>query len=385
MSRRSIECWLINLQTHLGGGEIYTAFLCRALDKLGVSTSLIHHRDATFWRDLYLPVSTMLHTIKEAGDVINLLPRQSVWVLSQGPLPPNIAQAIAANHLLSGIAHMPPQGRPRDLYEHFHQVFGVSAYVVQGLREIGIPVWESPLYGVADLHRGDRTDEPIRQTSCYDWDRRKGRDFLLGWLEPLIEPLRKRPVFARNPGITIGIVSRLTPIKQFPALFGILAPILVARPNIHLEIFGAGGYASVRDLRHALKPLGNRVRFWGQQKNVASIYRQLDYLITGLPEKEALGLNIIEAQACDTPVWAINAPPFTETVIDGETGFLYCDPRQDNGASFAELLDRIEQLPARLHPAQAEQHLSKFSFDTFVERLQPVVNTIRQELQTQQF
>ena len=37
---------------------------------------------------------------------------------------------------------------------------------------------------------------------------------------------------------------------------------------------------------------------------------------------------------------AVNAPPFTETVQDGRTGLLYRDPREDQGADFARVLDR---------------------------------------------
>ena len=87
----------------------------------------------------------------------------------------------------------------------------------------------------------------------------------------------------------------------------------------------------MRDLRKALEPIADNVRFWGFQKNVSEIYSQLDFLLTGLPEKEALGLNVIESQVCNLPVLAVNSPPFTETVIHGETGFLFNDPRSDQG------------------------------------------------------
>lgn len=48
----------INLQPYFGGGEVYTAFLCRALDCLGVSTTLYIHPEVAFWEQLGLPVST---------------------------------------------------------------------------------------------------------------------------------------------------------------------------------------------------------------------------------------------------------------------------------------------------------------------------------------
>jgi glycosyltransferase involved in cell wall biosynthesis len=95
-----------------------------------------------------------------------------------------------------------------------------------------------------------------------------------------------RPAFARLPGIALGIVSRLTPIKQFPLMFRHLAPVLARHPQFRLEIFGAGGYASVRDLRRALAPVRERVRFWGAQAQVGAIYRRIDYLMTGLPERK---------------------------------------------------------------------------------------------------
>jgi len=100
------------------------------------------------------------------------------------------------------------------------------------------------------------------------------------------------------------------------------------------------------------------------------VYGQIDYVLSGLPEKEALGLNLIEAQACGTPVLAIAAPPFTETVIDGQTGFLFEDPRKDGGAAFAELLQRLQGLVRRPDPRAAVAHLKLFSQEAFRERLQ---------------
>jgi glycosyltransferase involved in cell wall biosynthesis len=164
------------------------------------------------------------------------------------------------------------------------------------------------------------------------------------------------------------VVSRITTIKQFPLLFSHLAPILAATPGLRLDIFGSGGFASIRDLRRAVSPLGKRVRFWGQQRDVAKVYRSVDYVLTGLPELEALGLNVIEAQACGTPVLAMDAPPFTETMVDGVTGFLYPDPRHDGGAGFTALLKRI-LAEDRPNPRRATEHLVKFSAAAFCERL----------------
>jgi glycosyltransferase involved in cell wall biosynthesis len=366
----------INLQPHFGGGEVYTAFFCRALSQLGVTTRLLVHPQATYWDRLGLPDDT--ERVKVGADgTAACLPEGPLWLLAHGPLPAEL-RVSNPGRLRTAIAHMPVQGRDPAAFVGHDMIFPVSGWVRDGLTAAGLPAWPDPLYGVAALERhGD--GGPPRRSSRYDWDRRKFRDRLLSWLEPAVEALRPHPEYARRPGLTLGIVSRLTPIKQFPAMFEKLAPVLAHHPDVNLEIFGSGGYASVRDLRHALVPIEGRVRFWGQQRDVAAVYRDIDYLLTGLPEKEALGLNVIEAQACGTPVLAPRAPPFTETVVDGVTGFLYRDPREDGGADFSRLIEKLRALPEHPDPRRTKDHLEKFSFPAFVERLEPVVAWARKE------
>jgi glycosyltransferase involved in cell wall biosynthesis len=365
----------INLQSHFGGGEVYTAFLCRALSRIGVPTRLMVHPRAAFWENLGLPADTERIAVADPAELPQTLPEGSLWLLAHGPLPASL-RAAKPRCSRTAIAHMPVQGRDPGAFAGHDRIYAVSGWVRDGLMAAGLPAWDEPLYGVADTgprNTGSAGAE-IRRTSRYDWDRRKGRDRLLGALEPLVEGLRPHPAFERRTGLTLSIVSRLTPIKQFPLLFAHLAPVLARHPDVNLEIFGSGGYASVRDLVRALAILPpGQVRFWGQQRDVASIYRQIDYLLSGLPEKEALGLNIIEAQACGTPVIAVDAPPFTETVLDGATGFLYTDPRTDAGAGFTQLLDELLAGRPKPQPEKMQAHLQRFSFDAFVERLRPVM------------
>ncbi|MES2771422.1 MAG: glycosyltransferase family 4 protein [Pseudomonadota bacterium] len=378
----------INLQTHFGGGEVYTAFLTRALDRLGIRSTLYVHPKAQFWTQLGLPKSTQIQTMTQHDALPQRLEQTRVqqtnaqprWLLSHGPLAQSVLQSLARTpgaYLCTAIAHMPVQGRNPQVFAGHDMVFPVSEWVRTGLLAAGIKTWHEPLYGVADLtQRASAQPEPLLYQSPYDWDQRKVRDRLLGLLETLSSPLRQAwrapQVLTKKPGLTLGIVSRLTPIKQLPQLFTQLLPILLRYPEFNLEIVGSGGYASVRDLQRVLKPLGSRVRFWGQQRDIKAVYAQLDYLLSGLPEKEALGLNIIEAQSCNLPVLAVNAPPFSETVAQEQTGYLYRDPRQDQGADFAQLLTRLIAAPSRLQPASAHAHLARFSADALCERLRAV-------------
>ena len=99
--------------------------------------------------------------------------------------------------------------------------------------------------------------------------------------------------------------------------------------------------------------------------------------MTGLPEKEALGLNALEAQACGTPVLAPDAPPFSETVLEGASGFRYRDPRQDGGRDFERILDAILAGRPRPDPrVAARAHLEKFSHAALVGRARRLVQAL---------
>lgn len=361
----------VNLQHHFGGGEVYTAFLCQALDRLGVTSTLFVHPKAGFWgKELQLPDSTCLVPVTATDSIT--IPFKP-WVLGHGALArPLLDRIHALKGLATAIAHMPVQGRRPEVYLEHDRIFPVSGWVRDGLLNASLPVWNEPLYGIANLNRSNTQLTRLRRESRYDWDLRKGRDRVLSWLEPWIESLRSHPVYTKRTGLTLGIVSRLTPIKQFPLLFTHLAPILAGFPNVNLEIFGSGGYGSVRDLTRALQPIADRVRFWGHQSDVATVYHGIDYLLTGLPEKEALGLNLIEAQALGVPVIAPNAPPFTETILAGKTGFLYTDPRDDHGEGFRQLLSTLLE-HERPDPRQQTAYLERFSPTAFEARLRPII------------
>jgi glycosyltransferase involved in cell wall biosynthesis len=372
---RMNHCYQVNMQTGWGGGEVYTAFFTRSLLNLGVPTTLFVHRDNPHWATR-LPMECTVVPVDDIADIANKLTEAPCWLLFHTPAKEVAAQPLrAAGHFLSAIAHMPLYGRDPASLRHYDLIYAVSAHVIDSLHAANIhQIHEEPLWGIADLTGREGARNPtLFAASPYDWDTRKGRDRLLSWVYPLYTALKPPRPFTRAPGITLGLVSRLTPIKQFPLLFQHIAPILARHPEFRLEIFGAGGYASVRDLRLALTPIKDRVRFWGQQSDVGVAYRNLDYLLTGLPEKEALGLNILEAQACGTPILAVNARPFTETVAAGVTGLFYDDPRKDAGASFDKLLLHLTHKTFTIDTERAQRHMEQFSETAFIQRVARLV------------
>lgn len=373
----------IKLHTYFGGGEVFAAHLAEAAAGLGGRSVLIVHPAAKHWANMHLP-QTQLIEARDWREAAAKLPAD-IPVISHAALPAEIAGQITASHPLIGFVHMPLNhfyADTRQAYGSCTRIVGVSNYVISTIRGLGLEPWPVPFYGVADSGRPGGGAGMV-SASEFEWDRRKFRDRLLGFSEPLWSRFRSRTVYQKRNGLTLGIVSRLAPIKQFPLLMKLLVPELVRHDDVYLEVFGAGGYASVRDLRQALAPLGNRVRFWGHQRDVARAYAGIDVLLTGLPEREALGLNVIEAQACGVPVLAPGAPPFTETVLPGETGWLYADPRQNDGKSdfpaFSTILQDILLNRAQgsmLDPRLAIKHMTLFSRDAFGKRLAELLASV---------
>jgi glycosyltransferase involved in cell wall biosynthesis len=292
-------------------------------------------------------------------------------VLIHGSLPTPVLARLREHGSVLGVAHQALHDASRPAYyAQSDLLFGVSRRVIATLRAHGMTnVHDEPLLGIGEIHRLHSEAVPVRGPLC-EWDQRKFVERLFGAVKRVIPEQGQGERYAKRPGLTLGIVSRIARAKQFPALFDILAPVIKAQPQVNLEIFGvAVGNKQLRALRRAVRPLGSRARFWGHQRDVAPAYRGIDYLLTGLPDREALGLNVIEACLCGTPVLAVNAPPFTETMRDGITGFLYADPRKDGGRDFAKLLAAIADGTRKPDMAQAAAYLDGFSFPRFADRV----------------
>ncbi len=372
----------INLQPSVGGGEVYTRWFTRAMADAGAKVTLYVNPANKFWAGLD-SAKVAVAAVSSPGEIADRLPVRRSLIVTQSRIPEDLIALAARNHVLTGFAHMPMLGRSASEFARYSTVFTVSNYCIALLRQAGISqVYPDPLYGTYALDRdgvpASQARGPIRAESPYHWDKRKGRDRLMSIFEPLIRAISTPRTFERKSGLTLGIVSLLSPIKQFPALFSLLAPRIARLPGVNIEIFGDGGYAQVRDLKRSLTPVANRVRFWGYQQAVRSIYPNIDYLVTGLPEKEALGLNVLEAQALGTPALAPRSPPFTETIEHEQSGFLYRDPREDGGEDFEELLRSLLDGRARPDPRVATEHLAKFSYEAMIDRARGVLEYFKQ-------
>lgn len=360
-----------NLSPTLGGAEVYTAFFSRALEARGWPTRVVVSSAARFWDDLNF--GGVARSPLRLGDTLQ---RGDIAVIHTSLPDPELAKL--AGYFVVGLAHQALYDETRPAYyDRADLLLAVSQHVSASLLRHGLQrVHPTALYGVADLERGAASG-PIVAGDLFDADARKPRDRVLAALARAGRTVASRRRLKRRDGLTLGVVSRLAPLKQFPALFERLVPVLARHPRVNIEIFGSAvGYKALAALQDALSPLGARVRYWGFQRDVARAYRALDYLLTGLPEREALGLNAIESCLAGTPVLAIAAPPFSETLRDGVTGFLYTDPRNDGGADFERVLSGVEAGDLQIDRDAAKTHLQLFSFAQFAERVDGVMQEI---------
>ena len=108
-------------------------------------------------------------------------------------------------------------------------------------------------------------------------------------------------------------VSRFIPYKRVE-----LAIRAAAKAEVPLTVAGSG--PGERDLRRVAADLGSDVRFEirPSDERLRELYRHSAALV--FPANEDFGIVPVEAQACGTPVVALDTGGTRDTVVDSETG-----------------------------------------------------------------
>ncbi len=114
---------------------------------------------------------------------------------------------------------------------------------------------------------------------------------------------------------------------------------------------------------------GESVEFlgWKSDEEVRSLYQQATAVV--LPGIEDFGMVPVEAQACGTPVVALNEGGAAESVIDGTTGVLV-DGRSPS--ALANGLRRAIEIP--FDPEALRAHALRFSRPRFLTEFQAAID-----------
>ncbi len=159
--------------------------------------------------------------------------------------------------------------------------------------------------------RGLDRDEQIRTVFC-------GLDQEL--YRPAADPAASRD---RRPMLLF--LGRIKRYKSVETIIEALPEIRRRLPETHLVIAGDGD--DLPRLREIARSRGfddDAVRFTGlvSDQEKVRLYRRAWLALMPSP-KEGWGLTVVEASACGTAVLAADSPGLRESVVDGETGFLY--------------------------------------------------------------
>jgi glycosyltransferase involved in cell wall biosynthesis len=154
------------------------------------------------------------------------------------------------------------------------------------------------------------------------------------------------------------VVSALVPYKRID-----LAVAACRLAGVPLVVAGDGPE------RPALQRLaGTDVTFLGRvsDEEVRTLYQRA--AVTLLPGEEDFGIVPVEAQACGTPVVALNRGGAVETVVSGRTGILVDEP---SAPAFAEAITRAAQ--TSFDPAAIRAHAERFGRDRFVREISTLI------------
>ena len=181
-----------------------------------------------------------------------------------------------------------------------------------------------------------------------------------------VEPEGFEPV-ERAPDPRLIFVGRLKAYKRVE----LLLDVLDALPEAALDVVGEGDHRPDIEAEIARRGLGERVRMHGYVDGVrkAELYGRAWVNVTA-SASEGWSLTVMEAALCATPSAALAVGGLTESIVDGETGFLARDVAELT-ARVRELLEGAE-LRGRLGEA-AEARARSFTWDrsaaTFLEVL----------------
>lgn len=166
---------------------------------------------------------------------------------------------------------------------------------------------------------------------------------------------------------TIGVVSRLEPIKGMDLVVPAFAKIHAMNPNTRLLVVGDGSLRPLMEQQKNDAGLNEVIEFAGVQPQEAlqAYYDCIDILL--MPSRsEGFGLTAIEGMARGCVVVAANTGGLPEVVSDGKVGLLHEPESPDSLAEKTIRLANDEELLMTMKK-NAIDYVARFSFAHYSE------------------
>jgi glycosyltransferase involved in cell wall biosynthesis len=161
------------------------------------------------------------------------------------------------------------------------------------------------------------------------------------------------------------IASRLLPYKRID-----LAIRAAALANVKLFVAGTG--PAERSLRRVAKGTTTTLLGYVSDARLGELLRDARAAI--LPGEEDFGLVPLEAAASGRPTVAYRGGGALETIVEGETGVFFDEPKAESLAAALRTFDA-----SRYDARRLRAHAQEFAPPQFVERLRAIVDRVYRE------
>jgi lipopolysaccharide heptosyltransferase II len=181
----------------------------------------------------------------------------------------------------------------------------------------------------------------------------------------------KSPDARRSKGFTIGMVSRITPLKGHADFIKAVSILNRQIPNLRALIVGSAQKEKYKeDLELLVRRLGlsRTIEFQPSTQDVPGVMANLDVLVSATVTPEAFGRVIIEAQASGVPVVSTKVGGVVDIVEDEKNGLLCPAQNPKEMASRILRLYNDRELGARLASEGKKSVEKDFDLDTMARK-----------------
>lgn len=249
-----------------------------------------------------------------------------------------------------------------DIYPSLGLLHFVSRYMLTAFQCITLRAEES-FFGTSRLY------SPEIKLS------RRGNHFTIyNNLPPYITILDHAKVHSKP--LTIGVVSRLEPIKGMDLVVPAFAEVHARYADTRLLVVGDGSQRQLMEQQAEKAGVVQVVNFVGQQEQsvLQGFYDQIDILL--MPSRsEGFGLTAIEGMARGCVVVASATGGLPEVVRDGEVGLLH---KPESATDIADKVCSLVADDAKLSrmSQNAMNHVTEFSVERYNELIKNLYNKL---------
>ena len=226
------------------------------------------------------------------------------------------------------------------------------------------------------LHRRINSQEPFSHADCTDYtDSCKSLRPCTSGVSTEGQQLTAKSQ-EPNTKLTLGVVSRLEPIKGMDLVVPAFAEVLKMYPATQLLVVGDGTLRASMEEQAAQLACADHIRFVGRQpqEELSQWYSQMDIVL--MPSRsEGFGLTAIEAMAHGCVMVASDVGGLPEVVRDGICGLLH---RTEDVADMASKISSLIGDPALYTQLRAQSlvEVEKYSFERYAALMNDLYNKL---------